>query len=70
MAVSLGLKFYLRSLSLQFLTRVTPLRRFERVYKCIHVCKKYYIKKKVINGQGRGGGGGGGGGVKGRGPGG
>ena len=28
-------KFYLRSLSFQFLTRVTPLQRFERV--CIHV---------------------------------
>ena len=65
-------KFYLRSLSFQFLTRVTPLQRFERV--CIYVFM--YVRniiflffKKVINGRGRGGGGGGGG-VKGRGPGG
>ena len=53
-------KFYLRSLSFQFLTRVTPLQRFERV--CIYVFM--YVRniiflffKKVINGRGRGGGG-------------
>ena len=54
-------KFYLRSLSFQFLTRVTPLQRFERV--CIYVFM--YVRNiiflfflKVINGRGRGGGGG------------
>ena len=50
-------KFYLRSLSFQFLTRVTPLQRFERV--CIYVfmyVRNIFLlkkkKKKVINGRG------------------
>ena len=66
--VSLGLligQSFTYALSFQFLTRVTPLQRFERV--CIYVFM--YVRniiflffKKVINGRGRGGGGGGGGG--------
>ena len=61
-------KFYLRSLSFQFLTRVTPLQRFERV--CIYVFMYvrniiYYISffKKGDQWARPGGGGGGGGGV-------
>ena len=69
-------KFYLRSLSFQFLTRVTPLQRFERV--CIYVFMYvrniiflFFFKGDQWARPGGGGGGGGGeGGVKGRGPGG
>ena len=48
--------------SFQFLTRVTPLQRFERVYVCVHVCKKHYISffKKGDQWARPGGGGGGG----------
>ena len=60
-------KFYLRSLSFQFLTRVTPLQRFERVciYVFMYVRNIFLFLKRGSMGEA-----GGEGGVKGRGPGG
>ena len=63
-------KFYLRSLSFQFLTRVTPLQRFERV--CIYVFIYvrniiFFLKGDQWARPGGGGGGGGGGGREGQG---
>ena len=60
--VSLGLligQSFTYALSFQFLTRVTPLQRFERVCIYVFMYVRSIFFKKVINGRGRGRGGGG-----------